>query len=203
MRKGVLQFPLRLNRTLLLVIHEPLVVELVHLLFPLQVDVDVVADDGEAFPQVHVVHLELSHLLEDVDLVCLQVQDVDPFAFEVFLEVDVAEQGLKLLLEAFLALQALLIVGTRVARAEHAQDGEEVDLADVGQLEEEVEGEVTSAKHHELQRLRQDRLRYVEAAGREDLLLAEVAEALELVVLESLRRSCLVVERSECLVSHY
>ena len=134
MRKGVLQFPLCFNCALLFVIHKPLIVELIYLLFPLQVDVDVVANDGDAFLQVQVVHLELSHLLEDVNLICLQVQDVHPFSFEVFLEIDFSKQRFELLLEAFLALQALLIVAAWVARAEHAQDREEVDLADVGQL---------------------------------------------------------------------
>jgi predicted small metal-binding protein len=51
-----------------------------------------------------------------------------------------------------------------VARAEAAEDGEEVDFADVGQRKEEIKGEVAAAEVHKLDSLREDLLDDVETA---------------------------------------
>lgn len=75
--------------------------------------------------------------------------------------------------EAFELLHASFSEGFRylevaravhVARAEAAEDGEEVDLADLGQRKEEIKGEVAAAEVHELDSLRENLLDDVETA---------------------------------------
>ena len=68
MCKGVFKFPFRLNSPLFLIVYESLIIELIYFLFLLQVNLDVVTDDGDTFLQVHVILLELSHLLKDVNV---------------------------------------------------------------------------------------------------------------------------------------